>query len=269
MPKSKQRIFSLIFSAVSFVFAEVFLRVNAALQGSTRAARSPTRPRTLSSGPSRPVRACRLSLRRVLGWGPARLLSRRLWISIMTRIRALDCLLVAIALFLLFIAGISCFQGAASLSFAGIPLFALGLCLVSAMLSASLYLASRDSKLMIVIIFVSALLGTYGAEIYVAGEIYQLKVAQSGVARAVAAQMGGQDPAPQQPWRSGLMGRQEAASLDFDHQDCEWQPGRHQTEDRSHRRARCSRRSAGGAAGWISVLPVLEGSGAAARGPVP
>ena len=82
------------------------------------------------------------------------------------------------------------------------------------MLLAFLYLASRDTKTTIVIVLVSALLGTYGAEIYVAGQIHHQKVAQPVVARAVAAQVGQQDPTPQEPWRSGLMGSQDAAILD-------------------------------------------------------
>ena len=133
----------------------------------------------------------------------------------MTRIQRLDTVVLAGALFLLFVAGISWFQGAASLSFVGIPLFALGLCFLSAMLLASLNFASRDTKIIIVIVFVSALLGTYGAEIYVAGQIHHLKVAQPVMARAVAAQMAQQDdPTPQEPWRSAITGRQEAATLD-------------------------------------------------------
>jgi hypothetical protein len=78
------------------------------------------------------------------------------------------------------------------------------------MLLASLYFASRDTKVSILIVFVSVLLGTYGAEIYVARQINYLRVAQPGVATAVAAEMGRQDPAP----HSGIMGRFEAATLD-------------------------------------------------------
>jgi hypothetical protein len=130
-----------------------------------------------------------------------------------SRLRPHDYVIVSLALFFLFVSGLNYFGAGPPRDSEAIPFFALALVALAALLIGSIYLTSRDSKIMIIIVLVSALLGTYGAEIYVARQIYHLKVAQPGVATAVAAQMGQQDPAPQHSWRSFMMGRQESATL--------------------------------------------------------
>ena len=186
-----------------------------------------------------------------------------------SRLRPYDYVIISLALFFLFVSGLDYFQAGPPRESGAIPLFALALAVLAALLIGSIYLTSRDSKIMIIMVLVSALLGTYGAEIYVARQIYHLKVAQPGVATAVAAQMGQQDPAPQHSWRSFMMGRQEAATLGSIIKAANGKPvdTRPKIEVIDDLVAQGIQRVV--PARSLSPVSILERSGAAARGPVP